>query len=78
MRIIKETSVKEIRITLFEWNQKYLIKYEWGPLEQTYKVDIWDVIDSEDLLQKSLDTNLIDSIRQNFEIMIGLRNNFIS
>ena len=49
MRIVKEIVQAPLKISIFSWNQKYLIKYENGPLEQTYKVDELDVISEADL-----------------------------
>lgn len=47
MRIVSEIPHEDCRITIFSWNGKYLIKYEQGPLEQTYKVSEWDVREEE-------------------------------
>jgi len=49
MRVVKELSVGSIRITVFSWNNKYLIKYEQGMVEQTYKVSELDVLEEDDL-----------------------------
>lgn len=35
----------ECKISLFDWNQKYLIKIEQGLCEQTFKVSHFDVAD---------------------------------
>jgi hypothetical protein len=78
MRVIKETAVNDIRISIFEWNQKYLVKYEWGPLEQTYKIDTWDCPEMEELLLKILHKEVIKAIEENFKGMMQLRMNFIS
>jgi hypothetical protein len=49
MRVVKELSVGSIRITVFSWNNKYLIKYEQGMVEQTYKVSELDILEEDDL-----------------------------
>ena len=49
MRVVKEFTVEEIRVSIFSWNNKYLIKFESGPLEQTYKVPEMEVLDEADL-----------------------------
>jgi len=49
MRVVKELSVGSIRITVFTWNNKYLIKYEQGMVEQTYKVSELDLLEEDDL-----------------------------
>jgi hypothetical protein len=51
MRVVAEIPNPEMKITLFSWNGKYLIKLEKGPLEQTYKVDEMDVMGEADVRQ---------------------------
>jgi hypothetical protein len=55
MRIVRELAHPECKITFFAWNNRYLIKLEQGFLEQTYKVDQFDVADESELL------NIVDS-----------------
>ena len=44
MRIVAEIAARDgIKITIMNWNAKYLAKYEQGPLEQTYKFVASDV-----------------------------------
>jgi hypothetical protein len=49
MRVVKEFIQEEIRISIFSWNNKYIIKYELGPMEQTFKVSEMDVVEESDL-----------------------------
>ncbi|MDN3203520.1 hypothetical protein [Algoriphagus sediminis] len=49
MRVIREWLQEEIRISLFSWNNKYIIKFELGPMEQTFKVPEMDVLDQSEL-----------------------------
>lgn len=49
MRVVKEFIQEEIRISVFSWNNKYIIKFEWGPLEQTFKASEMDVLEESDL-----------------------------
>jgi hypothetical protein len=49
MRVVKEFIQEEIRISIFSWNNKYIIKYEFGPMEQTFKVSEMDVLEESDL-----------------------------
>ncbi len=39
MRIVKEIPHPRFKITVFSWNNKYIIKIEDAHLEQTYKID---------------------------------------
>lgn len=68
MRVIGEVSHPACKITIFNWNGKYLIKFEQGLIEQTYKVSEMDVSDEKDvlLLTKS---PFIDKVLLRFEEM---------
>ena len=50
MRLVREISRPDCKITIFSWNNRYLIKLEQGLLEQTYKIPETDVAGEEDLL----------------------------
>lgn len=39
MRIVKEIPHPRFKITVFSWNNKYIIKIEDAHLEQSYKID---------------------------------------
>jgi hypothetical protein len=43
MRVIGEIEHPRLRISLFYWNDKYVLKMEKGNLEQVYKVSILDL-----------------------------------
>ena len=43
MRIIAELPHPECKISLFNMNQKYIIKFEQGTLEQSYKLSELDL-----------------------------------
>jgi hypothetical protein len=49
MRVISETVKEGIKIYLFSWNNKYIIKFEWGPFEQVFKIPEEDVLEQADL-----------------------------
>lgn len=49
MRQLADIPHPEVKITLFSWNGKYLIKLEKGQLEQTYKVSEMDVTSDADV-----------------------------
>ncbi|REG94644.1 hypothetical protein [Algoriphagus antarcticus] len=49
MRVVQEFIQEEIRISVFSWNNKYIIKFELGPMEQTFKLSEMDVLDEADL-----------------------------
>jgi hypothetical protein len=47
MRVVKEISHPDCKITIFSWNNRYLIKLEQGTLEQTFKVDEMDITEQD-------------------------------
>jgi hypothetical protein len=51
MRNIAEIPHSECKISIFAWNQKYLIKLEQADLEQTFKVSEFDVMGDEGIKQ---------------------------
>ena len=68
MRVIKEITKPNYRITIFNWNGKYLIKFEQGDLEQTFKISEFDVINEEEVFNLLTDDFNNDVIR-NFKSM---------
>lgn len=68
MRVIKEFSEKGIRISIFSWNNKYLLKFEQGMIEQTFKISELDVFNEEDLSQFISDS-FLDEIQKRFDEM---------
>jgi hypothetical protein len=49
MRVVGEIAHPEVKITIFHWNNRYLIKLESGPFEQTFKVEEYDLSSQEDV-----------------------------
>jgi hypothetical protein len=49
MKVIGEIAHPSCKISLFAWNNKYLVKIEQGMLEQTYKISEYDVAGEADL-----------------------------
>lgn len=49
MRIVGEIPHDKIKITVFSWNNKYLLKLEKGSIEQTFKVNVLDMTGDEDI-----------------------------
>lgn len=68
MRIIGEIPHSQCKITLFHWNNRYLIKLEKGYLEQTYKVDQFELHSEGDLL-KIVNEPFIQDALKRFESM---------
>jgi hypothetical protein len=65
MRIIGEIPHSQCKITLFQWNNRYLIKLEKDRIEQTFKVDQFDLA-SEKELSKLVDEGFIQKALDRF------------
>jgi hypothetical protein len=68
MRVVGEIPHEVCKITLFSWNNRYLIKLELGLLEQTYKVNQFDIISEADLY-KIVDDGFINDALSRFKEM---------
>jgi hypothetical protein len=68
MRTIAEIPNPNCRITIFSWNQKYLIKLETPDLEQVYKVSEFDVSGDEAVKALITEEFIGDALRR-FEEM---------
>lgn len=50
MRTVREFTQADCKVTIFSWNNRYLIKLEQGLLEQTFKVAEMDVAGEEEVV----------------------------
>ena len=73
MRVVGQIPHPACKITLFHWNNRYLIKFEAGHLEQTFKVDQFS-IGSEQDLEKIVNEEFIKDTLTRFE---GMNDSFI-
>lgn len=73
MRIIGEIAHPDCKISLFSWNNRYLIKLEQGLFEQTFKVDQFE-LSNEGELHKMVNEEFVQEALSRFESMaISLR-----
>jgi len=72
MRIIAELPHPECKISLFNMNQKYIIKFEQGTLEQSYKLSELDLTGggANEVFQ-ILDETFIATVIDRFKFMRG-------
>jgi hypothetical protein len=68
MRVVKELVREEIRVSIFSWNNKYIIKYELGPMEQTFKLSEMDVLEESEL-DAFLEGGFFSDVKIRFEEM---------
>jgi len=70
MRIIAELPHPECKISLFHMNQKYIVKFEQGSLEQSYKLSELDLTGggANEVFQ-ILDEEFIATVIERFKAM---------
>ena len=68
MRVVGEIPHSDCKITIFSWNNRYLIKLEQGLLEQTFKVNEFD-ISGESEVYRIIDQLFIQEALQRFAEM---------
>lgn len=69
MRVVREIPLPDLKITIFSWNNKYLVKLEQGLLEQTYKIPETE-ISSEQELDALLSEKFLNKARLRFKDMM--------
>ena len=75
MRIIAELPHPDCKISIFAMNQKFIIKFEQGVLEQSFKLAETDVVDGVNGVFELLDETFINEVVQHFTLM---RKSFLS
>ncbi len=68
MRVVKEVTLGEIRVSIFSWNSKYIFKYELGPMEQTFKVSETDILEDSEL-EGFLEGEFLEEVQLRFKEM---------
>ncbi len=70
MRILAEIPHSACKITVFYMNQKYIVKFEKGNLEQSYKIsELEYVISGVEDVKKLINDSFIHQIMQRFQQM---------
>lgn len=75
MRVVAELPHPECKITIFSMNNKFIIKFEQGTLEQTYKLAEVDILNGVNGVFEILDEAFIAAAVDRFSAM---RTDFIS
>ena len=68
MRLVNKIFIDGINISVFDLDLKYVLKFEFRGLEQTYKVDKLEFINISELESKLRSVD-IESIKKRFEEM---------
>lgn len=74
MRTLAELPHPECKITIFGMNQKYIIKFEQGNLEQTFKIAEADILNGVNGVFEILDEEFINKV---LAIFTNMRTSFI-
>lgn len=69
MRVVAELPRPDCKITIFSMNMKYIVKFEKGILEQTYKLSEVDLIDGVNSVFQILDEEFIGAVVARFNAM---------
>lgn len=74
MRIIDSIPHPSISISIFQMNDKFIVKFEAGPMEQAFKFFTEDV-KSVDGLKKLINEEFIETVRVRFnEMFMQMKN----
>lgn len=68
MRIIDTIPHPSITISIFQMNDKFIVKFEAGPMEQAFKFDNADVKSLEGV-KAIINTDFIETVRKRFNEM---------
>ncbi|GHA70176.1 hypothetical protein [Pontibacter akesuensis] len=74
MRVVADIPNPDMKVTLLNWNGKYLIKLEKGDFEQTYKISEMDVMGDAGA-KELLDEDFLEATLNRFNDM---RDAFVS
>lgn len=69
MHFIKEITHPQMRISLFEWNSKYIVKFETPELEQSYKYSVMDFSTQKEIEELVSSSSFQDFVLQTFKNM---------
>jgi len=69
MRVLAELPHPDCKITIFSMNQKFIIKFEKGIYEQTYKLSELDITEGVNGIFKLIDNEFIAAITERFAQM---------
>ena len=68
MRYIKDIPNPKFKISLYQWNNKYIIKMESEMFEQTYKIDQYEIANVEEI-EACMDATFLETATKRFMAM---------
>ena len=69
MRVLAELPHPDCKITIFGMNQKFIIKFEQGSLEQSYKLAESDIVGGVNGVFELLDDDFMERVLDTFGLM---------
>ncbi len=69
MHFIKEIPHDNLRISLFEWNSKYILKFETPHLEQSYKFSVLDFANQKEIEELATSSSFNHFVIETFQKM---------
>ncbi len=69
MRIIAELPHPDFKISILHMNDKFIVKIEQGPLEQSYKIPEMDLTDGVNSVFELLDEPFLKTVSSRFAEM---------
>lgn len=69
MRYLRDIPHPTLKIGVYAWNQKHIVKIEAGPFEQTYKLADIDLTDPNPDLATLLDADFLARVEARFQDM---------
>ena len=74
MRVLETIPHESITIQIFKMNEKFIVKFEAGPMEQAFKFDN-DQVKSIEKLKEIINSEFIENVRKRFnEMFLQLKN----
>ena len=64
MRVVKEIPHPRFKITVFSWNNKYIVKIEDAHLEQSFKIDSTEVTGLDEIEAMLTEDFLISALKR--------------
>ena len=76
MHFVKELECDQLKVLLYEWNSKYIVKYETPTMEQTVKFSVMDFTSQKEIEELATSSSIVNQIISNFEkLSKEIRNN---
>jgi hypothetical protein len=69
MHFIKEIPNDSMRISLFEWNSKYILKFETPHMEQSYKYSVMDFSSQKEIEELASSSSFQKFVIETFQSM---------